>query len=100
MPARISGMRGDLDRAKDLALAEAHPSRRIDDVAVDLANGDIRVGQDRRDRKGYQGEDGRPEAESESSDIAMTNPNASSASDGRARPMFATLIAMKPARPV
>src|SRR5439155_3715106 len=53
------------DPAQDLSFGEAHTARRVDDVRVDLPNGDVGVGHDRRDRERNEREDRRPEAEAQ-----------------------------------
>src|SRR5258705_4096921 len=52
-----------LDPPEDAGLAHAHAAGRLDHVLVDAAHGDIRVGEDRRERERDQGEERRPEAE-------------------------------------
>ena len=90
-----------LDVAQHLALAQAHAARRLDDVA------DRRRA---RRRSCWSGSAGCPSGTSARNvgqkprpslnDSASGSISASSASDGRARPRLATLMARKPPRPV
>ena len=52
MPAKSSGSdERQLDPEEHVALAHAHPARRLDDVAVDLVDGHVGVRQHRRHRE-------------------------------------------------
>src|SRR5579884_1929473 len=55
----------ELDAPEDPAAAHAHAPRSLDDVAVDAVDGEVRVGQDRRDREHDERGGVVPEAEPE-----------------------------------
>ena len=75
-----------LDAHEDLPLGQPHPPGRLDDVAVDAVDREVRVREDRRDRE--HDERGRVVPEADAEDV---RPNAISTMLGSARPTFETL---------
>ena len=65
-PAMITGAAiGQFDPPQELGLAHAHGAARLDHVAVDLAQADVGVGEDRRDRQHDQRRERSREADPE-----------------------------------
>ena len=83
-----------------LPLAQAHAARRLDHVAVDLAHGDVAVGQDRRDAQRHQRQEGRPEAQPQLERQRERQHQRQQRQRRQGAPELATLIARKPPRPV